>query len=190
MTVVIMTVVPVTTLLRGQLMPITTLLPLVWSLSVIIIPLMKDLIIDTPSLTAPAQLEGKFAFHQASALPSNLYTANLVLNASSQPITSKIFSIITLLTSTSFLKLLLASQHPSSNALAQLEGKTNWYGTPRESLHESGEAMSTRRFERQPKGQRRIRWSKTRTELLANPGVNLGKQCLQGVLNGRRKVGV
>nr|GFD40578.1 hypothetical protein [Tanacetum cinerariifolium] len=31
----------------------------------------------------------------------------------------------------------------------------NWYGTPRESLHESGEAMSARRSERSPKGQRR-----------------------------------
>nr|GFA11139.1 zinc finger, CCHC-type [Tanacetum cinerariifolium] len=45
MTVIIMTVVPVTTLLSGRLMPITTLLPLVWSLSVIIIPLMEDLIV-------------------------------------------------------------------------------------------------------------------------------------------------
>nr|GFC07357.1 hypothetical protein [Tanacetum cinerariifolium] len=35
-----------------------------------------------------------------------------------------------------------------------------------------------------------IRQSRTRTELLANLGANLGKQCLQGVLNGRRKVGV
>nr|GEV88747.1 hypothetical protein [Tanacetum cinerariifolium] len=32
-----------------------------------------------------------------------------------------------------------------------------------------------------------IRRSRTRTELLANLGANLGKQCLQGVLNGRRK---
>nr|GFB72870.1 hypothetical protein [Tanacetum cinerariifolium] len=40
-----MTVVPVTTLLRGRLMSITTLLPLVWLLSVIIIPLMEDLIV-------------------------------------------------------------------------------------------------------------------------------------------------
>nr|GFD51850.1 hypothetical protein [Tanacetum cinerariifolium] len=31
----------------------------------------------------------------------------------------------------------------------------NWYGTPRESLRESGEAMSARRSERQPKGRRR-----------------------------------
>nr|GFA56638.1 hypothetical protein [Tanacetum cinerariifolium] len=31
----------------------------------------------------------------------------------------------------------------------------NWYGTPRESLRESREAMSVRRSERQPKGQRR-----------------------------------
>nr|GFD37259.1 hypothetical protein [Tanacetum cinerariifolium] len=45
MTVIIMTVVPVTTLLSGRLMPITTLLPLVWSLSVITIPLMEDLIV-------------------------------------------------------------------------------------------------------------------------------------------------
>nr|GFD30695.1 hypothetical protein [Tanacetum cinerariifolium] len=35
----------VTTLLSGRLMPITTLLPLVWSLSVIINPLMEDLIV-------------------------------------------------------------------------------------------------------------------------------------------------
>nr|GFD11708.1 hypothetical protein [Tanacetum cinerariifolium] len=28
----------------------------------------------------------------------------------------------------------------------------------------------------------------TRTELLANLGANLGKQCLQGILNSRRKV--
>nr|GEZ46393.1 hypothetical protein [Tanacetum cinerariifolium] len=34
-----------------------------------------------------------------------------------------------------------------------------------------------------------IRRSRTRTELLANLGANLGKQCLQGILNGRRKVG-
>nr|GEZ01517.1 hypothetical protein [Tanacetum cinerariifolium] len=45
MTVVILTVAPVTTLLRGRLMSITTPLPLVWSLCVIIIPLMKDLIV-------------------------------------------------------------------------------------------------------------------------------------------------
>nr|GFA76845.1 hypothetical protein [Tanacetum cinerariifolium] len=45
MTVIIMTVVPMTTLLSGRLMPITTLLPLVWSLSAIIIPLMEDLIV-------------------------------------------------------------------------------------------------------------------------------------------------
>nr|GEW80316.1 reverse transcriptase domain-containing protein [Tanacetum cinerariifolium] len=45
MTVIIMTVVPVTTLLSGRLMSITTLLPLVWSLSAIIIPHMEDLII-------------------------------------------------------------------------------------------------------------------------------------------------
>nr|GFB45845.1 hypothetical protein [Tanacetum cinerariifolium] len=32
-----------------------------------------------------------------------------------------------------------------------------------------------------------IRRSRTRTELLANLYANLGKQCLQGVLNGRRK---
>nr|GFD63352.1 hypothetical protein [Tanacetum cinerariifolium] len=31
----------------------------------------------------------------------------------------------------------------------------NWYGTPRESLRESGEVMSARRSERQPKGRRR-----------------------------------
>nr|GFC78337.1 hypothetical protein [Tanacetum cinerariifolium] len=31
----------------------------------------------------------------------------------------------------------------------------NWYGTPRESLRESGEAMSARRSEWQPKGRRR-----------------------------------
>nr|GEW10284.1 hypothetical protein [Tanacetum cinerariifolium] len=35
-----------------------------------------------------------------------------------------------------------------------------------------------------------IRRSRTRTELLANLGENLGKQCLQCVLNDRRKVGV
>nr|GFA92012.1 hypothetical protein [Tanacetum cinerariifolium] len=35
-----------------------------------------------------------------------------------------------------------------------------------------------------------IRRSRTGTELLANLCANLGKQCLQGVLNGRRKVGV
>nr|GFB69023.1 hypothetical protein [Tanacetum cinerariifolium] len=32
-----------------------------------------------------------------------------------------------------------------------------------------------------------IRRSRTRTELLVNLGANLGKQCLKGVLNGRRK---
>nr|GFD07618.1 hypothetical protein [Tanacetum cinerariifolium] len=36
----------------------------------------------------------------------------------------------------------------------------------------------------------RIRRSRTGTELLANFCTNLGKQCLQGVLNGRRKLGV
>nr|GFB14465.1 hypothetical protein [Tanacetum cinerariifolium] len=35
-----------------------------------------------------------------------------------------------------------------------------------------------------------IRRSRTGTKLLANLCANLGKQCLQGVLNGRRKVGV
>nr|GFD09168.1 hypothetical protein [Tanacetum cinerariifolium] len=35
-----------------------------------------------------------------------------------------------------------------------------------------------------------IRRSRTGTELLANLCANLEKQCLQGVLNGRRKVGV
>nr|GFD36698.1 hypothetical protein [Tanacetum cinerariifolium] len=35
-----------------------------------------------------------------------------------------------------------------------------------------------------------IRRSRTGTELLANLWSNLGKQCLQGVLKGRRKVGV
>nr|GEX02671.1 hypothetical protein [Tanacetum cinerariifolium] len=96
----------------------------------------------------------------------------------------------------------------------------NWYGTPCESLRESGEAMSARRSERPQKGRRwscrllkgmglllvkvfkpsmnsnwwgiptSIRWSRTGTELLANLYANLGKQCLQGVLNGRRKVDV
>nr|GFC22673.1 hypothetical protein [Tanacetum cinerariifolium] len=36
----------------------------------------------------------------------------------------------------------------------------------------------------------RTRRSRTGTELLANLCANLGKQCLQGVLNGRRKLGV
>nr|GFC71174.1 hypothetical protein [Tanacetum cinerariifolium] len=35
-----------------------------------------------------------------------------------------------------------------------------------------------------------IRRSRTGTELLANLCANQGKQCLQGVLNGRRKVSV
>nr|GFB95540.1 hypothetical protein [Tanacetum cinerariifolium] len=35
-----------------------------------------------------------------------------------------------------------------------------------------------------------IRRSRTGTKLLANLCANLGKQCLQGVLNDRRKVGV
>nr|GFB14055.1 hypothetical protein [Tanacetum cinerariifolium] len=42
----------------------------------------------------------------------------------------------------------------------------NWYGTPRESLRESGEAMSARRSERQPK-ERKKRCSPE------EPGMNL-----------------
>nr|GFC99605.1 hypothetical protein [Tanacetum cinerariifolium] len=36
----------------------------------------------------------------------------------------------------------------------------------------------------------RIRRSRTGMKLLANLCANLGKQCLQGVLNGNRKLGI
>nr|GFB48159.1 hypothetical protein [Tanacetum cinerariifolium] len=41
--------------------------------------------------------------------------------------------------------------HYGSDNLAENPTVQNWYGTPRESPRESGEAMSARRSERQPK---------------------------------------
>nr|GFD17581.1 hypothetical protein [Tanacetum cinerariifolium] len=57
-------------------------------------------------------------------------------------------------------------------------------------LAESVEAKSARPSERLQRGRRRIQRSRSSTELFADLLANLMKQSLQGVLNGRRKVGI
>nr|GEW78626.1 hypothetical protein [Tanacetum cinerariifolium] len=66
----------------------------------------------------------------------------------------------------------------------------NWYGTPRESLFESGEAMSARRSKQQPKGRRRNLWHGKHDYCIMKEGMSTlrGRKSVPGISSSKREM--